>query len=84
MTTRIPAFLLACSALCASPALAQNAPSADDIAALRAQIQAMQAQLDSLQAAQATQAAEVAKDQCPVSVLLKPGLESITLDATLG
>ena len=61
MTTRIPAFLLACSALCASPALAQNAPSADDIAALRAQIQAMQAQLDSLQAAQATQAAEVAK-----------------------
>jgi lipoyl-dependent peroxiredoxin len=29
-------------------------------------------------------AAEVAKDQCPVSVLLKPGLESITLDAKVG
>jgi lipoyl-dependent peroxiredoxin len=26
------------------------------------------------------QAAEVAKEQCPVSVLLKPGLESLTLD----
>jgi len=28
--------------------------------------------------------AETAKEQCPVSVLLKPGLESITLDAKLG
>jgi osmotically inducible protein OsmC len=27
--------------------------------------------------------AEVAKEQCPVSVLLKPGLESITLDVRL-
>jgi osmotically inducible protein OsmC len=29
-------------------------------------------------------AAEQAKEQCPVSVLLKPGLEAITLDAKLG
>src|SRR5438477_9559525 len=29
-------------------------------------------------------AAEQAKEQCPVSVLLKPGLESITLDVKLG
>jgi osmotically inducible protein OsmC len=28
--------------------------------------------------------AEIAKEQCPVSVLLKPGLESLTLDAKLG
>jgi osmotically inducible protein OsmC len=28
-------------------------------------------------------ATEVAKEQCPVSVLLKPGLESLTLDARL-
>jgi osmotically inducible protein OsmC len=28
-------------------------------------------------------ASEAAKEQCPVSVLLKPGLESITLDARL-
>jgi len=58
MTYRIPALLLACSALCASPALAQSAPvaSPDDIAALRAQIQAMQAELDKLQTAQAAAA----------------------------
>jgi hypothetical protein len=54
MISRISAFLLACSALCASPAVAQSAPPGpDDIAALRAQIQAMQVQLDTLQAAQA-------------------------------
>ncbi len=29
-------------------------------------------------------AADQAKEQCPVSVLLKPGLEAITLDARLG
>jgi lipoyl-dependent peroxiredoxin len=29
------------------------------------------------------QAAEVAKEQCPVSVLLKPGLEAITLDVAV-
>jgi hypothetical protein len=67
MILRISAFLLACSALCASPALAQNAPpSPDDIAALRAQIQAMQTQLDKLQADQAAQAA------APVAVPPKP------------
>lgn len=66
MTTRIPALLLACSALCASPTLAQSAPTAspDDIAALRAQIQAMQAELDKLQASQA--AAAQAAAQVPV------------------
>ncbi|HET7575996.1 MAG TPA: porin [Sphingomicrobium sp.] len=54
MISRISAFLLAYSALCASPAVAQSAPpSQDDIAALRAQIQAMQTQLDRLQADQA-------------------------------
>jgi osmotically inducible protein OsmC len=30
-----------------------------------------------------TKAANQAKEQCPVSVLLRPGLESITLDARL-
>ena len=30
------------------------------------------------------EAAEKAKDHCPVSMLLKPGLESLTLDAKLG
>lgn len=29
-------------------------------------------------------AAEQAKEQCPVSVLLKPGLESLTMEARLG
>ena len=54
-------ILLACTALVPSPALAQAAPTADDIAALRAQIQALQTQLNQLQAAQQAQAAEVAK-----------------------
>ena len=54
-------ILLACTALVPSPALAQAAPTADDIAALRAQIQALQTQLNQLQAAQRAQAAEVAK-----------------------
>jgi hypothetical protein len=68
MISRISAFLLACSALCASPAVAQSAPpSQDDIAALRAQIQAMQTQLDRLQADQAAQAAAP-----PVAVPPKP------------
>jgi hypothetical protein len=41
--------------------VAQAAPTADDIAALRAQIRALQAQLNALQAAQQAQAAQVAK-----------------------
>jgi hypothetical protein len=53
--------LLACTALVSAPALAQAAPTADDIAALRAQIQALQAQVGKLQAAQAAQAAQVAQ-----------------------
>ena len=39
---------------------------------------------DGIDDAVLNKAAQVAKDQCPVSVLLKPGLESITLDAKLG
>lgn len=35
---------------------------------------------DGLDAETVRRAAEQAKDQCPVSVLLKPGLESITLE----
>ena len=53
--------LLACTALVSAPAFAQAAPTADDIAALRAQIEALQTQLNQLQAAQQAQAAEVAK-----------------------
>jgi hypothetical protein len=52
--------LLACTAACASPALAQSAPATPDIAALQAQIQAMQQQLNQLQAAQAAQATAAA------------------------
>ena len=55
------AILLACTALAPSPALAQSAPSADAIAALKAQIDALQAQVAQLQATQAAQAADVAK-----------------------
>jgi hypothetical protein len=54
-------ILLACTALVPAPALAQAAPSAEDIAALRAQIEALQTQLNQLQAAQQAQAAVVAK-----------------------
>ena len=54
-------LLLASSVAFAAPAMAQSQPTAEDIAALRAQIQAMQAQLDALQATQATQAAQVSK-----------------------
>ncbi|MGE5063980.1 MAG: DUF3138 family protein [Myxococcales bacterium] len=61
MVSRFSKVLLACTVLTATPAFAQAAPSADDIAQLRAQIQALQAQLNALQAAQQAQAAEVAK-----------------------
>lgn len=65
--------LLACSALTATPAFAQAAPTAEDIAALRAQIQALQTQVDQLQAAQAAQAAQVAKvAAAPTPVPPKP------------
>ena len=66
-------ILLACTALVPAPALAQAAPTADDIAALRAQIEALQSQLNQLQAAQQAQAAEVAKvASAPVPVPPKP------------
>lgn len=39
---------------------------------------------DGLDDAGLKRAADQAKEQCPVSVLLKPGLESISLDARLG
>lgn len=38
---------------------------------------------DGIDADTLKKATEVAKDQCPVSVLLKPGLEALTLDARL-
>jgi len=62
MTSKFVAALLGATAL-ATPAgaFAQAAPTADDIAALRAQIAALQAKVDQLQAAQTEQAAEVAK-----------------------
>ena len=38
---------------------------------------------DSLESVMLKQIAEQAKEQCPISVLLEPGLESITLDVRL-
>jgi hypothetical protein len=61
MISRFSKAMLACTVLTATPAFAQTAPSADDIAALRAQIQALQDQVNDLKAAQASQGAEVAK-----------------------
>src|SRR6476469_179755 len=58
MIARFSAALLACSVLTATPAFAQ---SAEDLAALRAQIAALQQQVQQLQAAQEAQAAAVAK-----------------------
>jgi osmotically inducible protein OsmC len=43
-----------------------------------------QASIDGMDAGSFKSAAEAAKEQCPVSVLLKPGLEQVTLDARLG
>ena len=69
----VPSLLLVCTVLTATPAFAQAAPTADDIAQLRAQIQALQTQVQQLQAAQASQAAEVAKvAAAPVPVPPKP------------
>ena len=77
MISRFSTFLLACSVLTAAPAFAQAAqpaPSAEDLAALRAQIDALQAQLNALQATQAQQAAQVAKvASTPVPVPAAPG-----------
>jgi osmotically inducible protein OsmC len=39
---------------------------------------------DGLDAETLKRAADQAKEQCPVSVLLKPGLESLTMEAKLG
>jgi len=73
MISRFSKVLLACTVLTATPAFAQAAPTADDIAQLRAQIQALQEQLNALQAAQAAQAAQVAKvAAAPVPVPPKP------------
>jgi hypothetical protein len=74
-------LLLGCAALFATPAMAQDMPggdanaslSANDISALRAQIQALETKVDQLQAAQASQAAQVAKVESQVPVpALKP------------
>ncbi|MFL6736938.1 MAG: DUF3138 family protein [Sphingomonas sp.] len=73
MISRFSKAFLACTVLTAAPAFAQSAPTADDIAALRAQIQALQEQVNELRSAQATQAAEVAKVAAvPVPVPEKP------------
>jgi hypothetical protein len=73
MISRFSKILLACTVLTATPALAQAAPTADDIAALKAQIQALQEQINQLQTAQQAQAAEVAKvASTPVPVPPKP------------
>jgi hypothetical protein len=69
-------LLLGCAALAATPATAQDAApgaasvSPADIAALRAQVQALQEQLNRLQAAQQAQAGQVAA--APVPVPAKP------------
>jgi hypothetical protein len=59
MISRFSKALLACTALTSAPALAQAAPTADDIAGLRAQIQELQAKVDQLSTAQSQQAAQV-------------------------
>ncbi len=58
MKSGFTSILLACSFLTASPAYAQSA-SADDIAALKAQMAAMQAQIEKLEAAQSATPAPV-------------------------
>ena len=64
-------LLFACTALVSVPAFAQAAPTADDIGALRAQLQALQAQVERLQAAQQAQAAQPAPAPVPVPVPAK-------------
>lgn len=76
MRTKV-SLLLSCAALFATPAIAQVAPagaaSPADIAALRAQVEALQTQLNQLQAAQQAQAAQVAQvAAAPVPVPPKP------------
>jgi Phosphate-selective porin O and P len=76
MRTKV-SLLLSCAALFATPATAQNAPagaaSPADIAALRAQVEALQTQLNQLQAAQQAQAAQVAQvAAAPAPVPPKP------------
>jgi hypothetical protein len=67
MICRLSKLLLASTVLAAAPAFAQTSP-ADDIVALKAQVQALQEQLNALQAAQAQQAQQVAKIATPVPV----------------
>lgn len=78
MISRFSKVLLACTMMTSAPAFAQAAPTADDVAALRAEIQALQARVDQLQAAQTAQAAQVqevkataAAAQVPVPPLKK-------------
>ena len=73
MISRFSKALLACTVMTATPVFAQAPVTADDIAALKAQIQALQQQVNDLKAAQQTQAAEVAKvAAAPVPVPPKP------------
>lgn len=66
MTIRFSLALLASTMFLAAPAVAQQA-STDDIAALKAQISAMQQQIAELQAQQATQGAQVQQAQQDVA-----------------
>jgi hypothetical protein len=71
MISRFSKALFACTVLTAAPAFAQTSP-ADDIVAMRAQLEALQAQINALQEAQAAQAAQVAKVAAvPVPPLVK-------------
>lgn len=63
MIYRFSAALLASTLLWSSGALAQNAPTAEDIAALKAQIQALQVKVDQLEAQQAATAQAAAAAQ---------------------
>ena len=69
MKSGFTSILLACSFLTAAPAYAQ-APSADDIAALKAQIAAMQAQIDKLETQQTAAPVPVA---VPAAKVEAPG-----------
>lgn len=73
--------LLASALAWASPALAQSTAPSPEIAALQAQIKAMQAQLDKLEAAQAAQAATATAP--PPAAPVKPAAPSWTANTTI-
>ena len=73
--------LLASALVWASPALAQSTAPSPEIAALQAQIKAMQAQLDKLEAAQAAEAATATAP--PPAAPVKPAAPSWTANTTI-